>query len=264
MTDKEYRSAEGISRSELWKIKESPEKFRYAMDHPEEPTPALLFGIAAHKMLLEPEGFYDDFAIAPNVDRRTKEGRERWSQFLAESEGKQIINSAEHEQLIDMMNAAKSAPYVEALLNGEREKPYFWVDELTGETCKARLDCLSKIDGEKVIVDYKATSDASTESFVRSAMKYGYDFQAAMYREAVSKTDGTEPKFVFIAQEKTAPYAVNILFADDAFIRHGYDVFRELLGLYHDCKVKNNWWGYLGEGKNLNVLNLPIWLAGEN
>ena len=41
MTEKEYRQHEGISRSQLWKIRESPEKFKYAMENPEEPTPAL-------------------------------------------------------------------------------------------------------------------------------------------------------------------------------------------------------------------------------
>ena len=35
MTEKEYRSHPAISRSELWKIRESPEKFKYLKENPE-------------------------------------------------------------------------------------------------------------------------------------------------------------------------------------------------------------------------------------
>ena len=81
MTEKEYRQHEGISRSQLWKIRESPEKFKYAMEHPEEPTPALLFGQMVHKLVLEPDTFDEEFIVAPEVDKRTKEGKAAWAQF---------------------------------------------------------------------------------------------------------------------------------------------------------------------------------------
>ena len=40
---------------------------------------------AAHKYMLEKEDFYSEFSIAPNVDRRTKAGKEQWQQFLESS-----------------------------------------------------------------------------------------------------------------------------------------------------------------------------------
>ena len=36
MTEREYRKAEGVSRSELFTLTESPEKFKWAKEHPEE------------------------------------------------------------------------------------------------------------------------------------------------------------------------------------------------------------------------------------
>ena len=81
MTEKEYRQHEGISRSQLWKIKESPEKFRYAMENPEEPTPALLFGQMVHKLILEAEDFASDFVVMPEIDKRTKEGKARMGEL---------------------------------------------------------------------------------------------------------------------------------------------------------------------------------------
>ena len=74
MTEKEYREHPAINRSALFKITESPEKFKYYMDNPEEPTPALLFGQLFHTMALQPEKLFEDFAVAPLVDRRSKDG----------------------------------------------------------------------------------------------------------------------------------------------------------------------------------------------
>lgn len=263
MTERDYRQQDGISRTELWRLRESPEKFRYFQEHPEPATPALLFGAAVHKLLLEPETFDEEFAVSPECDRRTKDGKEAYNAFLAASDGKNIISLADYEKAQEMANKALETPFVKKLLNGEHEKPFFWVDDLTGEGCKIRVDCITTIGGKTVIVDYKTTADASTDGFMRHALNFGYDFQAGMYCEGVEKVTGQKPLFVFIAQEKTAPYAVNILQADDLMVKHGYDIFRELIGTYHACKESGVWWGYLGAYNVINNLSLPAWLAKE-
>lgn len=263
MTESEYRQQDGISRSELWRLMESPEKFKWYQEHPEPATPTLLFGAAVHKLLLEPKTFEDEFAVAPECDRRTKDGKEAYNAFMTASEGKSVIAFADYEKAAEMANKVLEAPFVKKLLDGEHEKPFYWVDDLTGERCKIRVDCISTIGGKPVIIDYKTTADASTEGFIKSAINYGYDFQAGMYCEGVEKATGQKPVFVFIAQEKTPPYAVNILQADDLMVKRGYDVFRELIGIYHECKKTGNWYGYLGAYNVINNLSLPAWLAKE-
>lgn len=267
MTEKEYRTAEGISRSQLWKISESPEKFRFYEEHPEDPTPALIFGQLIHKATLEPETLMDEFAVAPNLDRRTKAGKEEYAAFIEAAEGKTVVSVDDWAKAQEMLAAQANAPFIARLLQGKHEEPFFWTDELTGELCKVRVDCLTEIEQEGgtklVVVDYKSTADASTEAFMRQAVNLGYDFQAAMYSEGVEKITGQKPLFVFIAQEKTPPYSVNILQADPVFIQRGADRFRELLGIYHDCKETGNWYGYLGKFGVINNLALPAWLAKE-
>lgn len=263
MTEAEYRKQPGVTRTELWRIRESPEKFKWYQEHPEEPTPALIFGAAAHKMLLEPGLFGNEFAVAPEVDRRTKEGKAAYNGFLALSEGMSILAPADYQKAVEMAQKARETPFIRKLLNGEVEKAFYWTDELTGEPCKCRVDCLTYIGGKPVIVDYKTTTDASTDAFMRAAVNYGYDFQAAMYSDGVEKATGQKPLFVFIAQEKTAPYAVNILQADDLMVKRGRDLFREYIGIYHECKETGNWYGYLGAYNVINNLALPAWLAKE-
>lgn len=263
MTEKEYRASDGISRSELWQIRRSPEKFIWLRENPEPPTPALIFGRVVHKMLLEPEAFRDEFDVAPDVDRRTKDGKAAYAAFMAGLGDRTAVSSDDAAKAYAMTSVAKATPFVTKLLDGEHELPIRWTDDLTGELCKVRLDCLKQIGDELIIVDYKTANDASTEAFMRAAINYGYDFQAAMYCEGVEKAFGTRPSFVFIVQEKEPPFCVNILKADDKVITHGYDTFRELLGIYHDCKQTGSWYGYLGKDKEINSLGLPPWLAKE-
>ena len=263
MTEKEYREHPAISRSELFKIRESPEKFKYYQENPEKPTPSLVFGQLFHAMALQPENVADLFAIAPNVDRRTKAGKEDFAKFEAEANGKTVVTADMYQQATEMCEALNKNEFVKKLLKGEKEKTFFWNDDLTGEPCKCRTDCLTEVGDNLIVVDLKSTENAETEAFMKSAIKYGYDFQSAMYNKGVEVNTGKKPLFVFIAIEKTAPYAINILQADELFIRRGYDLFREYIGVYHDCKQTNNWYGYLGKFNQINNLALPAYLAKE-
>lgn len=263
MTEKEYRKHPAISRSELWRIRESPQKFKYYKENPPEPTPALLFGQVFHKMLLEPDTFDEEFVVSPEVNRRTKEGKQMWEAFVADHENKTIIHAEMYVQAKEMCDAVKREPLAVKLLKGKAELPFFWTDEMTGEACKCRVDVLNTEYSQPIIVDLKTTTDASTESFIRSAINYGYDFQVAMYSEGVEKNIGKKPLFVFIAVEKDPPFSINILQADELMLRRGYDLFREYIGIYHDCKQTGNFYGYLGKLNQINNLALPSWLAKE-
>ena len=263
MTEQEYRQHPAISRSELLKISESPEKFKYYREHPEEPTPALVFGQLFHAMALQPETVSEQFAVAPNIDRRTKAGKEAFAEFEARADGKTIVSVDMVEQATAMCEALNRNEFAKKLLKGEREKSFFWVDEMTGEECKCRTDVLTEVGENLIIVDLKSTDNAETEAFTKSAIRYGYDLQSAMYSEGVKVNTGRDPLFVFIAIEKKPPYAINILQSDKLLIRRGYDLFRELIGIYADCKKTDNWYGYLGKFNQINNLALPAYLAKE-
>ena len=246
MSQKAYREAEGISRSELFTISKTPLHFKYEQDNPKEDTKSLLFGRAAHKYILERDDFFNDFAIEPVVDRRTKEGREKFYAFAESLGDKESISMEDYQKILQMYDAIQSNPVAVALLTGEHEKDFFWVDDLTGEKCKCRPDCLTQYEGKKYIVDYKTTDSCEDGHFERSCRKYGYKFQSGMYTEGVFQNTFEQYGFVFVAQEKTAPYAVRVYFCTPEFVAQGYDKFRELIGIYHYCKETGNWYGYEG------------------
>ena len=263
MTEFEYRNYPAINRSLLMHIKDSPEKFQYFKDNPPPPTPALIFGQALHKLVLEIETFPDEFAIAPKVDLRTKAGKEQMKYFKESMRGKTIITADDYAVISEMAKAIDKNVLCKALLSGEKEVPYFWTDELTGEQCKCRADCITKIEDTTYIVDLKTCDNAETSKFRNKAIDLGYHVQVAMYMDGVKANIGGDCAFVFIAIEKKPPYSINILLADDYLIQYGYDEYRHLLGMYHECKQDNNWYGYLGKFNEINSLGIPPWIAKE-
>lgn len=98
MPQSEYRAHPAISKSDLFKITKSPLHFKWSMENREEKTAALIFGSACHKYILERDDFDSEFAVALNVDRRTKSGKEEYAKWLEENEGKDVVSSDDMEK----------------------------------------------------------------------------------------------------------------------------------------------------------------------
>lgn len=267
MNEKDYNSAEGIRRSDLWLMNDSAEKFKWHMDNPEEEkTPALLFGSACHKWVLEQDGFADEYAVAPKVDRRTKDGREAWARFEEENAGKTIVTQDDFDTMKAMREVLCGNALASNLLfgNGETETPFFWTDPDTDEKCKVKCDRIVQDGNRLIVVDYKTAGSARTDDFNRSVLNFGYSLQAAMYTEAILSCRNLEkrPRFVFVVQEKKAPYSVNVIEVDYEVMQYGLTQYRELLNKYHACRELDMWEGY-NAGNEINQTTLPKWAMNQ-
>lgn len=247
MNDKDYSALPGIRRSDLAYMAKTPLHFRYHMDHPEEPTPALIFGQAAHKFVLENDSFFDEFAFLPDgINRRTKEGKQQFADFMDACDGKTILSWETQDVLVGMRSALFENEQIRKILTSDHrvEVPFYWNDPETGEVCKVKSDILTEIDGYPFVIDYKTTTAADDRSFYKSCRMYGYDLQAGMYIEGINLCTMEDHRFAFIAQEKTAPYACRLVICDESFIDQGRAKFHDLLRQYHACKETDTWSGY--------------------
>ena len=264
ISNAEYRKKEGISSSDLKLMMKSMAKWKYAQDNPEDnDSEAFLFGRAYHKLMLEPEDFDNEFAVSPKFDRRTKEGKAAYEVFLKNAEGKEVISEDTYQKLLEMQMALYNTPFVKLLINGEHEKSFFWKDEVTGIPCKCRPDSFGKIKDQYVCVDLKTTNDAETDHFMRDAIKFGYDIQAYHYCQGLENNYKKPFKFIFIAQEKTAPYLVNVLEADDYFMASGKELCNTLLTQYKECLENDEWPGYMDKNSGINSLSVPAWIKNS-
>jgi hypothetical protein len=265
MTEKEYNEMEGIRRSDLWRMEDSPEKFKWFLDHPVEQTPAMAFGSACHKFVLEQDEFWDEYAVSFKFDKRTKDGKKAYEIFCRENDGKEFISQDDYDIMDDMVKSLFSCPLAKKLIygKGETETPFFWTDPETGEKCKVKVDRLVKFNRRWYVVDYKTTKSAETFRFNSDMWKLGYFMQAAMYTEGVMRAKKLKkrPGFLFVAQEKAPPYSVNVIEVSEEVMNAGIAKFHELLDRYHQCKELDLWPGYVQDVPNDSYV--PVWMERE-
>ena len=259
MTLAKYHAHPALSRSKLWWAHESPAAFKYNMEHPQPQTEAMFLGAAFHKLVLEPQSFDLEYAILPpGINRNSYTGKDIIAQ--AKLVGKEVLRSTEMDNLIRMRDALMENRTVSYFVEeGTKEYSIFWTDEETEEPLKCRPDIFVANDDLHIIADIKTCDSADTEDFTRACVRYGYAMQAAMYIEGVKTKAPGDYSFLFFAVEKSAPYSVNVMQMDQAFIDYGRIQFRDLLNTVHSCKQTGIWYGKNGAENNINKILLPSW-----
>ena len=105
-----YDGIQALNQSGAKELLKSPAHYQAYLARTREESKALRVGTAVHKLALEGLDAYNaTHAIAPEVDKRTKEGKAEWAEFVTANEGKAIL-SADEGALVDAVsNAAEKA-----------------------------------------------------------------------------------------------------------------------------------------------------------
>lgn len=254
LSNADYHANPAISKSGLDKIAKSPAHYKASRETKHEDSDALVFGSAFHDYILLPDTFQTAYTVLPpDFNGRTKEGK---AMLESIRQSGQTVLKAEWMTAIEGMAAAITAhPKASVLLQGGKaEQSIFWTDEDSGIDCRCRPDYLHP---SGIIVDLKSTADASPEEFARSVAKYRYHVQDAFYSEGYYQATGQWPRgFVFIAVEKTAPYAVACYSLDDDAKAYGHELFRRDLETLLEAEKNQEWTAYSQE---IETLSLPAW-----
>ena len=220
------------------------------------PTHAKLIGSAVHAAVLEPDIFYSNYVVLPeNFDGRTKENKEKVDSL--KTSGRTPLKFEDYQHCLDMATALHTHATARRLLNqGCAEVSVF--AEIDGIPVKCRPDWLRK--ESRLIVDLKTTEDASERGFTRSIAGLGYYLQAAWYLDVCQAAGIAIDTFLFIAVEKSPPYAVGIYELDDASLETGRREYQRALALWKHCTEMNEWPGYTPD---IVTLQLPAWALRE-
>ena len=175
-------------------------------------TPALLEGRVQHTVFLEHHKFFEEFAIQPDVDRRTKAGKAEYALWLEDLGDKTAIKQ-------DMYDACmERRKVVEDFVPGADDQVELTVCfEWHGHPCKSRFDWYTGED----VWDLKTCRDASPRGFKGAINSFRYFQQAAFYLTAARSLGMTANGFWFLAQEKMHPYPFSVYTLSDEAIEYG-------------------------------------------
>jgi exodeoxyribonuclease VIII len=248
--DADYRAMEGLNQSYLKKV------YTHGVPHaenqrlnPMEKTPALVMGSLFHTLVLEEDQFNNRYAVLPDLDRRTKEGKLLYAEFEAASGGKDLIKEADLNTAMRMRDSAAPLMYEgvrpdrtnamnEVSYSGILEVEYKWKgeDERIELPFKIRCDMVVVLkEDEKNIIeirDIKSLASLSDNDVIGSAKSHLWSMQCAFYRDVVYKHDYLNSRFVYVATEKEAPNMSRRYVCSEEMYQRGRAQYKQALVKY--------------------------------
>lgn len=233
-----------------------PARYAYEREHPPASRPDFDFGHAAHRLTL---GTGLDIAVIDAPDWRTKAAKEQ--RDAAYAAGRAPMLTGEYARAQAMVTALRQHPLAAALLDpatGRAEQSAFWVDEQAGIWRRARYDWLrDQAGGRVIVVDYKTTDSADPDHIRRAIHNHGYYQQDPWYLDGIKALDvADDPAFLFVFQEKAAPYLVTVVELDEYDRAAGRDRNRRAIDVYARCVATGEWPGYASD---ILPISLPAW-----
>jgi len=223
-----------------------------------EQTDAMKLGTLAHLLLLEPEKYASTYAVAPQVDKRTKEGKAIYAEFEAENAGKIVIKPDVADKAFAMQKAIFAHTGAANLIRGgEVEKPIFWHDESL--PCKAKPDCIREVDGACLVVDYKTGGNIKWNDLSTFIYNRGYHRQAAWYMDGVEKVTGRRPDgFALIVQDVDLPELIAMPLVSAEFIELGQHENHKAVADIKERLASGDWIPF---PRGMFALDAPEWAA---
>jgi exodeoxyribonuclease VIII len=225
LSNADYHASAGISKTKLDMFARDQSSLEWAQNCPvdEDKLDALNFGSAMHTMLLEPHLYDKEFAVMPEINGRTNDGKAERKAFEEENKHKKILTTEEHKKLQLMFGSVMAHPFARYLIeaDGAAESSYYWNDPETGILCKCRPD--KNISNSRFLVDVKTTDTLA--NFERYSIEdYRYHVQAPFYIDGVNACGEEKDTFIFLVIQKTIElgrYPVRCVTLPAQAVEHG-------------------------------------------
>lgn len=246
-----------LSQSPLHYWTDSP--LNPARDPGENDTAAKKIGKLAHLWVLEGKRFLDRYeVISDDLNLNTKEAKV--IKLAAAEAGREVIREKDLVA-VQAMKEPLAASCAGPLFEGARtEMTIAWQDPETGVWLRVRFDALPPAP-RLILPDYKTAESAKPADFTKSIGAYSYHQQAALYMDAIAAVTRDMPKsWLFVVQEKKAPFAVTVCQLDPVAIDWGRQQNRLAIRTFADCLAADRWPAYADKPV---MVGLPRWTEKE-
>ena len=226
----EYNALDAVRSHDLTSFSRDPFTWKYE-EKPDSEASFFVEGRVQHCLFLEPHVFNDEFAIAPQVDKRTKVGKAEYEDFLSTVGDRTVISQELYDTCLERTNV------LDAFKPQEKDKTELTVIfDYFGHLCKARFDLLA----DNVIIDLKTCRDASPKGFRNAVRNFGYHQQCAFYLDAARSVGMTDvDRFQFLAIQKTHPYPYVVYELEPSAIEYGRSLNEQALDNMNVAKDTN-------------------------
>ncbi len=257
-----------VSSSGLRKISnESPAHYfcesPYNPDRAEQKeTEALVFGRAAHHLLLGEDDFNTLYIVRPtkSPDGRDWNGNnlscKAWLADQAKA-GRTVLLPTQLETIRGIARSLAAHPLIDAgILNGAIEQTIVWRCKDTGVWLKARPDAIPNDAGD--FADLKTTTSVQSADLARTIAEHGYHQQAALIASGWHALTGRDiESFSFVFVEKEPPYCVRVVSLRDEDLARGERQNFIATRTFEDCMATGDWRG--PGNADAEYLSLPEW-----
>jgi exodeoxyribonuclease VIII len=251
----DYHAGPGISSTGLKRADDCPYKYKNEPIR-KKPSPALIRGSRLHEVCL---GGSKPLKVAPDINRRTKAGREEWAEFVESSAGYDVCSQDEYDEVMRMHDAIMAHTEANDLLKGIYELSGYWNNDEYG-LLKIRPDIRTPSTG--TIADIKTIGgSADPLNFTRAVVNFKYHLSAAYYLDVANMIDAelgagdkVYDKFAWIVVESAHPYTVAVYRPDPEMIEVGREIYHDALIDIARCDSTNDWPAYPSL-----TLTLPHW-----
>ena len=236
----EYAKIDALNGSSLVNLRRSPMYYRWNLDNPQPPTPAMILGTATHRLILEPDKI-GDFAVWGTLEEEKVRRGNVWNNFQALNKGAMIVTVAERDAMVGMaVGARKNLPIMKyANMYGDTEVCMVWTDKATGRLFKGRLDKVCPI--HSIILDLKTTRDCHPYFFAKQTYGLGYYIKAYIYVSGYQTLIGTRPKFKWLAIDKKQPHESVVYRATPDVLSQGASDLDDILRTLDECEKTGTW-----------------------
>lgn len=233
---------------------------------------SIITGKLVDTLICKPDEFEDSFSILPEkyINSKGKEAdftkQSKTCREIYESiskANKTPITKDVFDKAQKIKEAVMNHSAAKNLLDGcDYQVTAIWEQEAVdslGNPLKEKCLCKSMIDAfkEGAIIDLKTTKDASSKSFSRDILKYGYHIQASFYTDAIAyHNQGAIYPYYIIAVENEEPYGVHVFNLGEDSIATGRVQYNEAMAKYIECKKTGVWYGY---PTVIDDVDIPRW-----
>ena len=242
-TREQYEAIEALSFTGLKELLKSPAHYQQWKATPSEETKALIIGKAVHLAVLKNADFLTTYAMAPECDRRTKEGKAIWQSSMDSLKPGQVQLNFDDYNLV--LSIADGAMKICEDAGIECLKQDGWREcALTAKSKETPLkgipDLISDDDG--YIYDLKTTSDSAGErSALSTILSFKYHLQAAHYINLAHAHRSDVRGFRVILVEKDAGHQGAVYEIAGDLLAKGRSEIERAYSIYDQCIQSGQW-----------------------